>query len=66
MKIFHFQTIEKLPDKVLLNIFSYLSHLEICRMGERKIIDHFLQFREKFVTNKKIFFQQQSAVVGDK
>lgn len=30
-----FQTIEKLPDKVLLNIFSYLSHLEICRMGEK-------------------------------
>lgn len=29
----HFQTIEKLPDKVLLNIFSYLSHLEICRMA---------------------------------
>ncbi|XP_055698787.1 F-box/LRR-repeat protein 2 isoform X1 [Phlebotomus papatasi] len=27
------QTIEKLPDKVLLNIFSYLSHLEICRMA---------------------------------
>ncbi|XP_063703982.1 F-box/LRR-repeat protein fbxl-1 isoform X3 [Culicoides brevitarsis] len=26
-------TIEKLPDKVLLNIFSYLSHLEICRMA---------------------------------
>lgn len=25
-----FQTIEKLPDKVLLNIFSYLSHREIC------------------------------------
>lgn len=32
---FHFQTIEKLPDKVVLNIFSYLSHLEICRMGEK-------------------------------
>lgn len=28
------QTIEKLPDKVLLNIFSYLSHLEICRMAK--------------------------------
>lgn len=27
------QTIDKLPDKVLLNIFSYLSHLEICRMA---------------------------------
>lgn len=27
------QTIEKLPDKVLLNIFSYLTHLEICRMA---------------------------------
>ncbi|CAO1433978.1 unnamed protein product [Diamesa serratosioi] len=26
-------TIEKLPDKVLLNIFSYLTHLEICRMA---------------------------------
>ncbi|XP_023720818.1 F-box/LRR-repeat protein 2 isoform X2 [Cryptotermes secundus] len=26
-------TIEKLPDKVLLNIFSYLSHREICRMA---------------------------------
>lgn len=30
----YFQTIEKLPDKVLLNIFSYLSHLEICRMAK--------------------------------
>lgn len=30
---FLFQTIEKLPDKVLLNIFSYLSHREICRMA---------------------------------
>lgn len=28
-----FQTIDKLPDKVLLNIFSYLSHREICRMA---------------------------------
>ena len=27
------QTIEKLPDKVLLNIFSYLTHREICRMA---------------------------------
>lgn len=27
------QTIEKLPDKVLLNIFSYLSHKEICSMS---------------------------------
>ncbi|XP_069690264.1 F-box/LRR-repeat protein 2 isoform X2 [Periplaneta americana] len=27
-------TIEKLPDKVLLNIFSYLSHREICRMAQ--------------------------------
>lgn len=26
-------TIEKLPDKVLLNIFSYLSHREICRVA---------------------------------
>ncbi|KAK7861755.1 hypothetical protein R5R35_002489 [Gryllus longicercus] len=26
-------TIEKMPDKVLLNIFSYLSHREICRMA---------------------------------
>ncbi|VEN33851.1 unnamed protein product [Callosobruchus maculatus] len=26
-------TIEKLPDKVLLHIFSYLSHKEICRMA---------------------------------
>ncbi|CAK1541184.1 unnamed protein product [Leptosia nina] len=26
-------TIEKLPDKVLLNIFSYLTHREICRMA---------------------------------
>ncbi|VVC95161.1 unnamed protein product [Leptidea sinapis] len=26
-------TIEKLPDKVLLNVFSYLSHREICRMA---------------------------------
>ncbi|GAB0100429.1 uncharacterized F-box/LRR-repeat protein C02F5.7 [Sergentomyia squamirostris] len=26
-------TIEKLPDKVLLNIFSYLSHLKICQMA---------------------------------
>ncbi|XP_049810194.1 F-box/LRR-repeat protein 2 isoform X3 [Schistocerca nitens] len=26
-------TIEKLPDKVLLHIFSYLSHREICRMA---------------------------------
>lgn len=29
----HFQTIDKLPDKILLNIFSYLSHREICRMA---------------------------------
>uniref|UniRef100_A0ABD2X6X4 F-box domain-containing protein n=1 Tax=Trichogramma kaykai TaxID=54128 RepID=A0ABD2X6X4_9HYME len=29
----HFTTIEKLPDKVLLNAFSYLSHREICRMA---------------------------------
>lgn len=28
-----FQSIEKLPDKVILHIFSYLSHLEICRMA---------------------------------
>lgn len=28
-----FQTIEKLPDKVLLNVFSYLSHREICRVA---------------------------------
>ncbi|KAH9629900.1 hypothetical protein HF086_008191 [Spodoptera exigua] len=27
------KTIEKLPDKVLLNIFSYLTHREICRMA---------------------------------
>lgn len=27
------QSIEKLPDKVILHIFSYLSHLEICRMA---------------------------------
>lgn len=27
------QTIEKLPDKVLLHIFSYLSHREICRLA---------------------------------
>lgn len=27
------QTIEKLPDKVLLHIFSYLSHREICRIA---------------------------------
>ncbi|CRL06290.1 CLUMA_CG018969, isoform B [Clunio marinus] len=27
-------TIEKLPDKVILSIFSYLSHLEICRMAQ--------------------------------
>eukprot|EP00099_Drosophila_melanogaster_P010302 NP_001263069.1 uncharacterized protein Dmel_CG2010, isoform C [Drosophila melanogaster] len=26
-------TIEKLPDKVLLHIFSYLSHREICRLA---------------------------------
>ncbi|XP_050069592.1 F-box/LRR-repeat protein 7 isoform X1 [Anopheles maculipalpis] len=26
-------SIEKLPDKVILHIFSYLSHLEICRMA---------------------------------
>lgn len=26
-------TIEKLPDKVLLNIFCYLSHREICRLA---------------------------------
>nr|CAI5837220.1 unnamed protein product [Callosobruchus analis] len=26
-------TIEKLPDKVLLHIFSYLTHKEICRMA---------------------------------
>ncbi|XP_026472691.1 F-box/LRR-repeat protein 2 isoform X2 [Ctenocephalides felis] len=26
-------TIEKLPDKVLLNIFSYLTHREICRVA---------------------------------
>lgn len=26
-------TIEKLPDKVLLHIFSYLTHREICRMA---------------------------------
>lgn len=31
--LFVFQTIDKLPDKVLLNIFSYLSHREICRMA---------------------------------
>nr|CAD7588358.1 unnamed protein product [Timema genevievae] len=29
----HLKTIEKLPDKVLLNIFSYLSHREICRVA---------------------------------
>lgn len=27
------QTIEKLPDKVLLNVFCYLSHREICRVA---------------------------------
>lgn len=27
------QTIEKLPDKVVLNIFAYLTHLEICRVA---------------------------------
>lgn len=32
-KYLSFQTIEKLPDKVLLNIFTYLSHREICRMA---------------------------------
>ena len=32
-KCFILQTIEKLPDKVLLNIFSYLSHREICRVA---------------------------------
>lgn len=26
-------TIDKLPDKILLNIFSYLSHREICRLA---------------------------------
>ncbi|XP_057337262.1 F-box/LRR-repeat protein 7 isoform X5 [Microplitis mediator] len=26
-------TIEKLPDKVILNIFAYLSHREICRLA---------------------------------
>ncbi|KAG8232886.1 hypothetical protein J437_LFUL004756 [Ladona fulva] len=26
-------TIDKLPDKVLLSIFSYLTHREICRMA---------------------------------
>ncbi|XP_074105592.1 F-box/LRR-repeat protein FipoQ [Cotesia typhae] len=26
-------TIEKLPDKVILNIFEYLSHREICRLA---------------------------------
>lgn len=31
--MFVLQTIEKLPDKVLLNIFSYLTHREICRMA---------------------------------
>ncbi|XP_039300652.1 F-box/LRR-repeat protein 12 isoform X2 [Nilaparvata lugens] len=29
----HHTTIEKLPDKVLLAIFSYLSHREICQMA---------------------------------
>ncbi|XP_072160465.1 F-box/LRR-repeat protein 12-like [Bemisia tabaci] len=29
----HHATIEKLPDKILLNIFSYLTHREICRMA---------------------------------
>ena len=29
----YFQTIEKLPDKVLLNIFCYLSHQEISRLA---------------------------------
>jgi len=33
LKCFILQTIEKLPDKVLLNIFSYLSHREICRVA---------------------------------
>jgi hypothetical protein len=33
LKCFLLQTIEKLPDKVLLNIFSYLSHREICRVA---------------------------------
>ena len=33
LKYFILQTIEKLPDKVLLNIFSYLSHREICRVA---------------------------------
>lgn len=33
MTVYLFQTIEKLPDKVLLNIFAYLSHREICRMA---------------------------------
>ncbi|KAF4532619.1 hypothetical protein B566_EDAN011532 [Ephemera danica] len=33
-KSFHTKvTIDKLPDKVLLNIFSYLTHREICRMA---------------------------------
>lgn len=34
LRLCSFQTIEKLPDKVVLNIFSYLTHLEICRMGK--------------------------------
>lgn len=31
--LYVWQTIEKLPDKVLLHIFSYLSHREICRLA---------------------------------
>ena len=27
------QTIDKLPDKILLQVFSYLSHREICRLA---------------------------------
>lgn len=34
MTSFHFQTIDKLPEKTLLHIFSYLEHKEICRNAQ--------------------------------
>lgn len=33
LTFYFFQNIEKLPDKVLLNIFSYLSHRQICQIA---------------------------------
>lgn len=56
-----FQTIEKLPDKVLLNIFAYLSHLEICRMG--KFFHHLFFILKNFHIK---FLQLPCVVVGDK